>query len=135
MAQVLRLSDDVHKEVSHYAAKREKKMSEVSDEIVRAGLAALARDGVSAVAVSDDKPEAPDEDRASLLSQALRGLRVEGPNGETGVLALVDAEVSRWNTSKRGASAQRGRVETVLAAISTAARRWAAVNRYVAERA
>lgn len=160
--QVMRVSDTTHREVSMYAAKRERTMAEVGDEIVAAGLAALSGGGAAKPAGLDDeergrlrmeievlrgqladakraKPEAAEhteatgDDRATLLSQALRGLRVEGPDGDVGVLGLVDAEAMRWNASPRGKNAQRGRVETVLAAISTAVRRRAATNRYGAE--
>lgn len=158
--QVMRIGEAAHREVSMYAAKREKSMAEVGDEIVCAGLAVLTTGKVIAAGLADDeraalvgqiktltadlasartsavagKPVvAPDEDRATLLSQALRGLRVEGPDGETGVLGLVDAEMTRWNGTARGKKEPRTRVETVLAAISTAARRYAAANRYGAE--
>lgn len=118
----IRVSDETNKLVSHYAVKNGKTMAQVNDDIVRAGLAALSAPG--------DPAEPIAEDRATLLSRALRNITIDGPDGEAGALAVIDAETARWNASKRGANQQRTRVETVLAALTTAVNRWAAANRY-----
>lgn len=45
--QTIRISAATHKDVSQYAVRAGKKMGEVGDEIVRAGLAALASNGTA----------------------------------------------------------------------------------------
>lgn len=67
----IRVSDGTNKDVSQYAAKCGKKMSEVSDEIVAAGLRALTSVGEETRrTIGETEPDAP-RDGDALLKEAL----------------------------------------------------------------
>lgn len=71
--QTMRISAATHKDVSLFAAKREARIVDVGDEIVRAGLAALAGNGHAATPPSRQEASAPiiDGDADGLLRAAL----------------------------------------------------------------
>lgn len=127
--QVLRLSDATHKDVSQYAAKHEKKMSEVSDEIVRAGLAALASNGVAKAAPEAATPAetpAPDKGADAKIRAALSGL----PDGPLDLVVAYQEELG----SREKRAEKITLAETCGRLVVTAYRRLTASQKYAAKK-
>jgi hypothetical protein len=136
---VLRVNERAYKEASQLAVKRGVRMKDIGNEIALAGLAWFAAGGrvVDGVAVPPDgaapgplpeTSETPEEDRETLLSRALRNIKVMARDGEESALTIIDTEAERWNASARGKKEPRGRVEATIALLSTAIRRLGAVR-------